>query len=507
MDWALDQLGKLIRASDRGLFSYGFVCPTCGEPVRRRAGQERRAHFAHYSHSAKPECEYYHPVSATTVRPPVQAWISGRVAPNLTSLQGGLFLEFSESSDYTLFLKLPRLLSKTGLVGEIDIQSGFGVHTYTASQLHHRHIMRVSPQLPLVEVSTSEQLREAAAGIREIASRFKSSGNYFQVSEVGGRLLMTQEPLEWGERYCLLTQQPFDPSPVNFGVEIAAEGERRGWYFYEVGLPTFAQSGDDVARADFERYLGRTIRHPRSRVYFVAPPAHHVEADGTHVFPETTEKIIFKRTVGCQVHIEESTKVLDGAQVHDLDDEWCEITGIGSGDFTVFADGREALLGRLDDCSLFQPKGVRMTVGDSTWEIFEPGLRNAMLHGSHDNLRIECPSGRVAEYLAIENNHWAADGRTFRLVDISREPVFDGHNFGVLIGTEVETRANGPPVMDPQMLARRIWIEGIVARFSGPEAVLRVRAQWDNAALPRVLGISVDTITWLQPHIQFARTE
>ena len=228
-----------------------------------------------------------------------------------------------------LFLKLPRLLSETGLVGEMDIQSGLGVHTYTVSQMHHRHIMRVSPQLPLVEVSASEQLREAAAEIRAIASRFKSSGNYFRVSEVGGRLLMTQEPLEWGERYYLLTQQPFVPTPVNFGVEIATEGERRGWYFYEVGLPTFAQSGDDSARADCERYLGRTIRPPRPRVYFVDPPAHHVEADGTHVFPETTEKIIVRRTAGCQVQIEESTTVRDRAQVHDLDDEWCEITGIG----------------------------------------------------------------------------------------------------------------------------------------------------------------------------------
>jgi Competence protein CoiA-like family len=506
MDWALDRLGKLIHASERALFSYGFVCPTCGEPVRRRAGQERRAHFAHYSHSAKPECEYYHPVSATTMGRSLQTRISGHVAPTPTSLQGGLFLVCSESTDYTLFLKLPRLLSEAGLVGEIDIQSGLGVHTYTASQLHHRHMMRVLPQLPLVEVSASEQLHEVAAGLREIASRFKNSGNYFQISELGGRLLMTQEPLEWGERYCLLTQQPYVPTPVNFGVEITAVGERRGWYFYEVRLPTLAQSGDDVARAEFERFLGRTIRPPRSRVYFVDPPAHHVETDGAHVFPETTEKIIFRRTAGCQVHIEEHAKLLDGAQVHDIDGEWCEITGIGSGEFTVFADGREALLGSLQDCRLFQPKGVRMTVGDSTWEIFEPGLRAAVLPGSYDKLRIECPSGRVAEYLAIENKHWAADGRTFRLVDMRREPVFDGGNFGVLNGTKDDTQAIGPPVMDPQILARRIWIEGIVARFSGPIATFWIRKQWSNAASSRLLEISVDTLAWLQPYIRFARS-
>jgi hypothetical protein len=314
---------------------------------------------------------------------------------------------------------------------------------------------------------------------------------------------MTQEPLEWGEWYYLLTQQPLVPTSLNFGVAIAAEGERLGWYFYEVGLPTFAQSGDHSARVDFERYFGRTIRPPYPRVYFVDPPAHHVEADGTHVFPETTEKIIVRRTAGCQVHIEESTKVLDGAQVHDLDDEWCEITGIASSDFTVFADGHEALLGRLDDCKLFQPKGVRMTVGDSTWEIFEPGFRNAVIDGSQEDLRIECPSARVAEHLAIENNHWASDGRTFRLVEVSREPVFDGNNFGVLIWTEVETRAISLRVMDPQMLAQRVWIEGIVVRLSGPVAVFLIRKQWSNARLPE---ISIDKLAWLKPYIQFARS-
>jgi hypothetical protein len=318
---------------------------------------------------------------------------------------------------------------------------------------------------------------------------------------------MTQEPLEWGERYYLLTQQPFVPSPVNFGVEIAAEGERHGWYFYEVGLPTFAQSGDDSARAEFERYLGRTIRPPRPRVYFVDPPAHHVEADGTHVFPETTEKILVRRTAGCQVQIEECTKVRDGAQVHDLDDVWCEITGIASGDFTVLADGREALPGRLEDCRLFQPKGVRMTVGDSTWEIFEPGLRNAVLHGSQKDPRIECPSARVAEHLAMENNHWASEGRTFRVVEVNREPVFDGNNFGVFIWTGVETRAIGPRVMDPQMLARRVWIEGIVARHSGPVEVFQIRRQWSKAASSRLPEISGDTLAWLQPYIQFARSK
>lgn len=134
MDWARDQLGNLVHASQRGLFSYGLSCPTCGEPVRRRAGPQRRPHFAHYSYSAKPECENYHPSLHTPATSGARhLWPNEQAAPSRPSLQGGLFLECVDRGNYTLYLKLPQISAETATAGAIEIHSGLGTRTYTES--------------------------------------------------------------------------------------------------------------------------------------------------------------------------------------------------------------------------------------------------------------------------------------------------------------------------------------------------------------------------------------
>jgi hypothetical protein len=505
MDWARDQLGKLIHASERGLLSYGFICPTCGEPVRRRAGQERRAHFAHYSYSAKPECEFYHPPSGSVIAGPGRVSGYPQSFPSSPLIQGGLYLERTESSDYSLYLKLPQLWANTASIEEIEIRSGFGIRVYTGAQLERPRYVRVMPTLPLAEAIGSGDLAMLAVIIKLDISRFRESNNLFHANEESGRLLAPDEPIEWGERYRLLRQNALGSPPTGSRAEIELGALRSGWYYYEIGLPTFDQVGDKSQRDATSQFLERTIIAPRGRVYFVDPPAHHVEPDGTYVFPETTERIILRQTGGRPTSITISTGDRSAAKVSDINNDWCEISGLDRGDFAIYVDGREALLGRIDECELFHPFGVRMSVGGRTWEIFEAALHSTLVTEFDETVQVDCPSVRVAEYLAIENSRAILNGCTLILSGTDRQLAFNGNNFGVVASAAADTSEMVSAFTDPHERVRRLWIEGIVARNNGLKGVLWLRAHWNDQTPPIILGTTLDTITSLQPHIQVAR--
>lgn len=506
MDWARDQLGDLVHASQRGLLSYGLSCPTCGEPVRRRAGTHRRPHFAHYSYSAKPECENYHPSLHTPAMSGARHF--GRdeqAAPSRPSLQGGLFLESAGQGNYSLYLKLPQLSAETAAAGAIEIRSGLGTRTYTASQLQRPRFVPVVPRLPLAEVIAVPELAAIEAAIRAQLERFRSADNYFRASEVGGRLLASEEPLEWGERYWLLTQQTLGRVPEGLGLEMESDVERQGWHLYEFALPAFAHMGSESRIESLAGYLGRTIRSPRVRAYFIDPPPHHIEPDGTHVFPETTERIVLRRTGHSGLSVQGDPQAVSSAIVRDLADEWVEITGIGPGDFTVLLDGREELLGRVAECGLFQPRGVRVAVGDRIWELFEPELREVIQQGLPECVRIECPSQRVADRLGLASEVWAREGTCFNLYGVPHDPV-DAENFGTLTWPVSEEAGTEPPVADAETRARRIWLEGLVARLYGSDMLMQLRKEWNEASRAHNSNSAVRELAWLRPYIQLARS-
>ena len=133
MDWARDQLGHLIDAAGKGLFSYGLNCPTCAEPVFRRAGSQRRPHFAHYSFGAKPGCELYRPVFATDA--PLPHVFRERSVIRFIGSRGGLFLGPRAGGGYLLRLRMPRLESAADVTGQVRIQSALGGKYFAAGNL------------------------------------------------------------------------------------------------------------------------------------------------------------------------------------------------------------------------------------------------------------------------------------------------------------------------------------------------------------------------------------
>ena len=500
MDWARDQIGNLVHATQRGIFSYGLTCPACGQPVRKRAGVERRPHFAHYSYSAKPECENYYPTSQSSTSG-VQR--SKESSTRKEFEQGSIFLEHNERGGFSLYLKLPQLPDGMDGLGEIEICSSFGVRLYRAFQLKRPRLAPVIPEVPLVEVRSSGDLTAFGSAIKLLVEGFRNSDNYFAVNGTVGRLLSPKEPLEWGESYWLLTKYPLRQMPTDIRLKVNSEGLQRGWYTYRIDLPCFSQVPSESEKVVLAGFLGRTLKHPRARAYFVDPPPHHIGPDGTHIFPEGTERILIRRTEANDIFIEGSPQAVSAASVQYLTDEWAEIRGMGAGDFAIHLDGGERLFGRIDECELFQPRGVRVAFGDDTWEIFEPKFKDSIQERLREGLRIECPSQRVADSLALGQEVWAQKGTCYEFCGTTSCDV-DAANFGTLIRPVQEAQKSSPGLMtsDPQVMARRAWLDGVVARYYGPGVMILGPEKPTGGNR----GIALRDLAGLRPHIQLNRS-
>ncbi|MHB8389428.1 MAG: hypothetical protein ACYDBH_07590 [Acidobacteriaceae bacterium] len=192
------------------------------------------------------------------------------------------------------------------------------------------------------------------------------------------------------------------------------------------------------------------------------------------------------------------------AHVGELGDEWTTITGLEVGEFTVLVDGREELIGRIEDCGLFQPRGVRVVLGDRDWEIFEPELGKVIQHRTYEGMHVECPSAQVADQLTLEQPAWARAGARLTLCGIPHGLV-DAGNFGSLCWPVPESADVSPPLLDSQIYARRVWLEGLVASLDGPDALMCLREQWDKALPAGYNESALRKLSCLHPHIQYAR--
>jgi len=495
LDWANDQLGKLVHASGQSLFSYGYTCPTCGERVRRRAGRERRPHFAHYSHSAKPDCENYHPSTNEAFAIATRVWEQTPATLETLSLHGGVFLERTEGGRFSLFLKLPRLRPDAVASGQVQIQSGLGVRTYTSAQLLRPQFVPVVPRLPLDKEVAVDQLEGAAAAIQEDVSLFRASGNIFRAGNESGRLLAPEEPLEWGESYRLFTQHPLTSAPSELPCALVAQGGSQGWFLYEVDLPVPTEDNEISRHAVVSRFLGRAIRRKSPRVFLVDPPPHHIDPDGTCIYPSFPSCMLLRRNGRCEVSIEGSART--EATVVEDKSEWIQVSNLGQGEIAILVDGRVQITARMEECELFRPQGVQVLVGDSYWEIFETDLRNKLTSHPFEALTIQCPSLRIADSIRLRKDQWTQKGIYYDQRAPASRPEIDADNFGTIAWPEaIPTETTQERSIDKNVEARRLWLDGMIHRAAGERPSLHLT----NSIL------WASEFPWLYPYFRLYRS-
>ena len=452
--------------------AFGLVCPCCGEPVRRRAGSERRPHFAHYSHRAKPECENYFPSSGYAAVPlGSPSSKDGQGAWREHQLSCGLFLGTTgEVGVPKLWLRIPSVSTRRAETGSLRIQSGLGLRSFDAAQLSSARLVPLMPQLPLGSATATGDLLPLAARLAAELELFTRGRNLFYADQRGGRLVLPSELLEWGAGYRLLADHPIEPPAALVPLlEWAARPQFAGWHVYEFALPPVFAASRQESAAQIAAFFERKIRAARPRLLVVHPLPHHVDADGTNVYPDLRSSILIRRNANKPVRA--FTDAAD-CVVSVLSDEWLRVSGLPTDgtDCVLSIDGDEQIVLRVEHCALFRPGGVSVRCGQQAWDLTAEVPRGA------ENLRagdvtIECPRERLVTYLARLNPGWRVEGLTLLQV-ANHSTRFDAESFGTLSPSSTDTHAESEELV-PRTLVWAggtpvsRWIEGVVAARFG----------------------------------------
>lgn len=515
MDWARDHLGNDVPAWRGGISGFGLVCPCCGEPVRRRAGGERRPHFAHFSHRAKPDCDNYFPPPGTVVVSALRtavAALAGRLKRE--SLSCGLFLVHqSEQDSLTLWLRIPSVGLGPTATGSLAIQSGLGYHAYRVVDLHTARLVPMAPQFPLAASTGTGDLLPLAAHVSGQVGAFAADVNLFYAEEKGGRLIFSDEPLEWGRRYRLLARAAIAPPPELGSVLDWRPGQRFGnWNSYEVALPlSFAASAPQLP-ALISRFVGRRIRNVRPRLFVVQPSPHHIDIDGTYVYPEVPDSILLRRSASGTVTVETSIGSTPAA-VSELTDEWVRLKGLPAGghDCTASIDGNEQVVFRVEPCELFQPSGVVANAYDAVWDLCaETPIAPAEL--LRNEVNVECGGARIAAHIARLNDGWLLDGSILSAPGGTPKTLYAG-SFGELRGVATALpqmeghRVQGSIAKPKPPRATRRWVEGLVVRSFGQDGLDRVRRYLADPSRVNLYRLGPIMTSPLMPYIQAAHDQ
>ncbi|MEQ1804787.1 MAG: hypothetical protein ABL900_05355 [Burkholderiaceae bacterium] len=381
------------------------------------------------------------------------------------------------------------------------------------ADLHTARLVPLAPQVPLAACIGSGDLLALAAHASGQVGAFAEDLNLFYAEEKGGRFVFGDEPLEWGARYRLLARAVIAP-PAELGALLDWKPGQKlgGWNGYEMTLPSAFAASKPQVPAQISQFLGRRMRNGRPRLFVVQPSPHHIDIDGTYVYPESPEPMLLRRSARGKVTVETPLGSASTA-VSDLADEWVRLEGLPSGgyDCTVSIDGNEQVVFRVEACELFRPAGVIASAGDMQWDLCAqaPVAPAELLHSEVD---VECGSVRIAEHFLRMNDGWMQEGSVLSSPSGAAKTLYAG-SFGELRGvvggpTQTQVRAVQESITRPKPpLAMRRWVEGLVIRNFGQDGLDRVRRYFADPSRPNLHRLGVIMTSPLMPYIRAAHDQ
>lgn len=514
MDWAHDHLGNDVPAWQGGISAFGLTCPSCGEPVRRRAGGERRPHFAHYSHRAKPDCDNYYPSQGSALTTGLGS--SFRAPPSRwkrESLSCGLFLAAEAGrTSLSLWLRIPPMNLGTSAVGRLEVQSGLGHRTYQLTDLAAARLVPMAPQVPLATIVGFADLLPLAAELAGQLGAFAANRNLFYANEKGGRFVFSDEQLEWGARYRLLSSHAVAPS-LELGSVLSwrPEGKFGGWHSYELALPSAFIGPKQVLPRDISEFLGHRIRSPRPRLFLVDPPPHHVEIGGTYVYPVPPESLLLRRSGTGEISVTASTGTLE-TDVSEHGDEWVRVSGLWAAgcEYVAAIDGNEQAIFRVEPCELFCPAGVIVVSDDLSWNLYTDAPLDANALAAR-TVNVDCGSARIAAHVALLNDGWVLEGTRLSLPGGSAKALYAG-SFGELrsvipasLNTFEESSVATSAAQQSPAASIPHWIEHLVVLDYGAEGASHVRRYFSNPSPENLYRLGPIMTSRLMPYIRAAQ--
>jgi hypothetical protein len=497
MYWALTAHSDIVSPHDAAAHGYGLRCPCCKQPVYRRAGRVRLAHFAHYSFGAKPECEFFYPFAGTTP-PGKRSEPAGRRDNPPEFLPGAIILAVKPGGHFHLTYRLPQFAKfNESLSGteKIRLATGIADKVLTLEQLRSRQYLPLSCGSPIVRASAPEALAEIREVIDLDGLSFSAHSNLFRMSEGYGALLAPRAPIELGERYFLITQGKPTSLPASAPF-ITLKKEIRGWNYYEVDLA--AVEGAAVEVAALEAILGRAVRAERRFAHFVDPVPHHIGTDGACVFSNGTDRVLVRHNSAAHLSVLGLSAVK--AAIREVETSWSEISGLMPGDFAACIDEDAWLWGRIEETPLFSPQGiVRQDTSKSLAE--DSGIPVGL------PVDLACPNSRVAAFVA-DRNGMPHSAVTASVVSVSNESYtsrgfIDCGNFGLIHLSSAEPANKIVPDTTPADVALCSWVRGLALASGGVTLASTL-----SDVLERKAPVSaLHHAGWLLPYVSLIREE
>lgn len=389
MFWARDYQGELVAATDPAQYLARLKCPICREPVFRKRGPLRTAHFSHYSLGGSWKCDLYYPSASDLVRRQHHTTSATSKGPD-PNQRATLCLIDADRRYASLRLRLPVVVQADN-EGVIELRSSFGVREIDCSTLGNTAFVAVPWGCPPAVCSSKGELPEVVREINDALAWLRSTNNIFKAAHGRGMLLDPLAPLELGGTYWLLSQNRLSTN-APLGLQVEESEGPRGWHKYKIDISSDGRSARGIEL--LEMYLARRVVVPSPRARIRTPIPHHYDPDGISVFGEDATCISIRWSGVARISLEGAGSA--NAQISNSvsDSDEYEIRNLQPGELLVLVDGVVHENARIADCAPFRPAGVLFRSQNVSCELFEPDA-NHMFHSNAAEKEIVVPAHRL----------------------------------------------------------------------------------------------------------------
>lgn len=490
MDWAVDSLGNRVEASAKSYMHSRLRCPSCNEDVYRRAGEIRRPYFAHYSHGAKPGCELYASLGAWSTLDSATPSTLDMIRSKLR--RSSIAFQWHQLAGPTLLLRLPHIVDIPLGDGSLRLSGSEGTTYFRPENLRSRIAFSLRFDSPLYDVSATGIMKEVEEELGRAAMAFDSSFNIFCADEEGGRLVAEHEYLELGRCYWVLSRAEPDAIPATARIEVLARHRERGWHMENIRLGRGTVTDEALVAELASKYLGRPVRVPAARAT-VSIPAHHIENDGTLVFPSGTRSIPIVRSAIDSFQVLSGSKLQSSPRIEWHSDYEGEIVEIDCSEVVLCCGRVVQFTVLLANCPMFQPSGVHVRTTSGDREIFDVEFQEELRRHVPKELQLLFPSTRTLAFARFDVANWIRHETVLSLLNDFRCIDVDVGGFGSLHISSPDLESKGEAVSVVET-----WARGVLAREGSAEALVA------SVSGAMQLGVAQNVSAWLRLHLNIA---
>lgn len=507
MDSALDCATDVLTDASVASIRRGYRCVRCQAPVIIKGGPDMmmRRHFAHAQGQADPDCDYYFPSVIL---------FTGRRAP--PSKEDAEVDDSSRSHIYfameptgpKIYLTLPPSAPDDDWAGSVDV-----VAHRIERRLFKRHLANgASISFPLsdaqwsISVSGSvsaDYISRIAVGPGSLESRL----NLFDATRTLGRQIGPSQPLRLGDAVWVVTRDTAfaDLCPQSISIR---ERERAGaWEILYVELPDEASS--DVA-SDTSRWLQRSIRNRRARLWIETPWPIAIRDDGVPILPRLDARITLQSDQALDIEIRSSGGRLASSVEQSTELQWrCPLPGL----WIIFVNGKQFGQFETTDEQIESAPALRVIADNGS--IFDSFQFQSLIDQhdgiweDSDGLRLAWSDASIGRLVRINNSAVTDPDLLSVHVPKSASSSVRAGNLASLDWLVEPTRLEGPTHQHPSrdLLYRAQWLTGMMHLFRLETPATAVRLNFRTTVTHPILERLQGTFwpLWLQPQIEAFR--